>query len=110
MPQGLPGDDCDIDVDNFAKRARIEACSSLLNPTPEAATSGNGEINRTCISHQFGDPSLAPAQAKGPDSQHQNLEDINQGKDEGLQGSDSLIHTKMFPGEASLIHPSLLGI
>ena len=110
MPDGLGADNSDIDVDNLAKRARLEPCNVLRSSAIEATNSGDGEINSSSINHQFSNPQCTIGQVESTNSQCQNSENINQGNDEGLQGSDSLIHTKVFPGEASLIHSSLLGI
>lgn len=104
---GFADNGSDIDSDNAVKRARVEDCNTLVSASVEPGVIGNGEINALAMSEQQGASSL-PLQAGQRGYVPQTWEDIDSGRDEGVKGSDSLIHTKMFPGEASLIHPNVL--
>ena len=102
LADGL-ADNGDVGLDNTLKRARVEKCYSLVTPC------GDGETNILAMGEQLGGSSL-PGEGGPVGCVHQTLQDIESGKDEGVKGNDGLIHTQMFPGEVSLINPSLLGI
>ena len=100
-------DNSDTELDNIAKRARTEGGCSILT---EPGTSGDVESNTPAVSELYGPLASRLQHDTGVLIQPPYKPDIDSGKDDGLQGSDTLIHAKVFPGEASLIHPSLLGI
>ncbi|CAD7695752.1 unnamed protein product [Ostreobium quekettii] len=110
VADALGPNNSDTELEHVVKRPRMEPGCPLPNTSVEAGTSGGAESNTPAGSEQVGASFHHVQNAVGVSSPSQTLQHSDPGNDDGLQGSDALIHSRVFPGEASLIHPSLLGI